>query len=324
MDPLAERAVGVTVQDLAAIYALDSIRGLGPQAFRDLHERGLRATEIIRNPKALRTPGKRAADLRRQLERLPSEGLVEFKTRAARQIGAAHRLGAAILTYSHPAYPRNVYDSNNPVPVLYARGSLGVLGHRETVACVGSRGIREPYVQLHKEFAKVASELGFTVVSGFALGADTIGHRAAWEAGGRTIAVMPCGLDRPFPPENRPLWEALLQFPLAVFVSEYAFGTRASRLTLRKRNKLIVAFARGVLISQSSSIGGAMNAFRFALEQRKPVAIFEPDSTDATSGNRQIAEMIAQKDLLGIHRVFRRASDKEAYEGWLRELSSSI
>jgi DNA processing protein len=269
-------------------------------------------------------PGKRAADLRRQLEKLPVNSLADFKARAVRQIKAAHRLGAAILTYSHPAYPRNVYESNYPVPALYARGKLEVLGYRQAVACVGSRQIREPYAQLHEEFAKAACTLDFTVVSGFALGADSIGHRAAWEARGRTIAVMPCGLDRPFPPENRPLWEELLHSPLAVFVSEFAFGIRASSLTLRKRNKLIVAFACGVLLSQSSSSGGAMNAYRFAREQHKPIATFEPDSTEATSGNQQIKEMVAARDLLGSNRVLSRARSAEEYKEWLRALSSSI
>jgi predicted Rossmann fold nucleotide-binding protein DprA/Smf involved in DNA uptake len=78
---------------------------------------------------------------------------------------------------------------------------------------------------------------------------------------------MPGGLDRPFPPENRSLWEDFLSYPGAAFVSEFPFGTRASSLTLRKRNKLIVAFARAVLVSQSSADGGAMNAYRFAAER---------------------------------------------------------
>ena len=83
------------------------------------------------------------------------------------------------------------------------------------------------------------------IVSGFALGADTIGHEEAWKAGGKTICVMPGGLDRPFPPENRRLWDEFLRYPGAAFVSELGFGVRASALTLRKRNKLIVSFARG-------------------------------------------------------------------------------
>src|SRR5205814_2648333 len=138
----------------------------------------------------------------------------------------------------------------------------------------------------------------------------------AWKAGGNTICVMPCGLDRPFPPENRRLWDEFLRYPGAVFVSELGFGARASALTLRKRNKLIVAFARGVLVAQSAKDGGAMNAYRFAVEQKKPVATFAADAAADTSGNRLIADEPWTKTLPG-------DTDPEAYETWLRELSSS-
>ena len=128
------------------------------------------------------------------------------------------------------------------------------------------------------------------MVSGFALGADSVAHRAARDAGGSTVCVMPCGLDRPFPPENRTLWAEFNDYRGAVLLSEFPFGTAAASLTLRKRNKTIVGLALGALIGQSSPKGGAMNAFRFALEQRKPIATFSPDDNEDTGGNRKIAE----------------------------------
>src|SRR5262249_23670114 len=137
--------------------------------------------------------------------------------------------------------------------------------------------------------ARMAVGEGFVVASGFAVGADTVGHQAALESGGRTICVMPCGVDLVFPPENRELWKELLAYPAAAFVSELPFGRKTAALALRKRNKLIVAFARGVFLSQSSKTGGAMNAYRFANEQRKPVATLQSDGSDDTSGNALIA-----------------------------------
>jgi predicted Rossmann fold nucleotide-binding protein DprA/Smf involved in DNA uptake len=129
---------------------------------------------------------------------------------------------------------------------------------------------------------------------------------------------MPGGLDRPFPPENRPLWDELLLYPGAAFVSELGFGVRASALTLRKRNKLIVAFAKGVLVAQSAKDGGAMNAFRFAVEQKKAVATFAADDSGETSGNRAIAAETWTKTF-PVDRP-----DPEAYAEWLRQLSSSM
>jgi DNA processing protein len=163
----------------------------------------------------------------------------------------------------------------------------------------------------------------FTVVSGFALGADTIGHKAALEAKGTTIAVMPCGLDLSFPPENRSLWNELLAYDRAVFVSEFPFGRRAASLTLRKRNRLIVAFARGVLVSQSARDGGAMNAYRFALEQKKPVATFVSDEQSDTTGNALIGRADSARPLFMRDVVFPLTPEPSAYERWLRTLSSS-
>ena len=66
---------------------------------------------------------------------------------------------------------------------------------------------------------------------------------------------MPCGVDLVFPPENRLLWRELLNYENAVFVSEFPLGTKAAALTLRKRNKLIVAFARGVSSARPPGVG---------------------------------------------------------------------
>jgi predicted Rossmann fold nucleotide-binding protein DprA/Smf involved in DNA uptake len=124
---------------------------------------------------------------------------------------------------------------------------------------------------------------------------------------------------------------------MAVAVSEFPFGTLASKLTLRKRNKLIVAFARGVLLSQTSSDGGAMNAYRFASEQHKPIATFAGDGTNRTSGNEQIARGEESKPKRGTARqqqleqadanratVFRTTSpDPRAWDEWLQQSFST-
>ena len=179
----------------------------------------------------------------------------------------------------------------------------------------GTRGSRTPPPRGRS--AGVAARDGVLVVSGFALGADSIGHTASLEAGGATVCVMPCGLDNVFPPESRELWEQLLHHPKAVFVSEFGFGQRASSLLLRKRNKLIVAFVQGVLVAQSAVDGGAMNAYRFGREQRKPVATFRNDGSKETTGNATI-ENDARTGRFGLEVRCRELE----YEAWLQTLSS--
>lgn len=287
--PAVEEAVGVTLAALTHIFVLDALKGFGPQKFKALHDHGVEPEAAVRTPQLLPVSGATGEQLKRALGAVTPEERTLARERAARQLAVAHEHSAVILTYGHPSYPATVLASNNPIPVLYVRGTSAAVTSPTTVACVGSRGIRAPYDQLQAAFAGLATKEGFVVVSGFALGADSVAHRAAIESGGSTVCVMPCGLDRPFPPENRELFEQFLECGRAAFVSEFPFGTGASGMTLRKRNKLIVAAAKGVLIGQSSADGGAMNAFRFAIEQRKPVATFESDGTAETSGNAVIA-----------------------------------
>lgn len=332
--PEVERAVGISVDELAALYLLDSLKGFGPQKFRELWEAQLRPTQVLANPALAMTKGRRWDQFRNAIARISDDVRIKCHARAVSQVDSAHRLGAHILTYDSPHYPRLLRESNNPVAPLYVRAgatkgpslparAAQILQGESAVACVGSRGIRPPYSDLHATFARVAAKAGYTVVSGFALGADTIGHKEALGVGGATVAVMPCGLDRPFPPENRGLWDELLSYDGAVFVSEFPFGTRAASLTLRKRNRLIVAFARAVLVSQSAVDGGAMNAYRFALEQKKPVATFAADKGTDTTGNALISAKIDDRLIIQEGRTFPLSADKAEYERWLRTLSSS-
>ena len=323
-----EAELGVSIEELAALFLLDTIRGFGPQKFKELYEAGVSPQHLLNEPDLLPTVGRRGLAFRSAIADLDGEAVRLARARAVRQLLRAYENGARVLTYRDRLYPPSVYKSNNPVPVLYVRGRPELLGEARAVACVGSRETSPPYSERHGEFAGRAAKRGFEVVSGFAMGADTIGHLAAIDAGGTTVLVMPCGLDRPFPPENRRLWDQLLAHPGAAMVSEFPFGTAAAGLTLRKRNKLIVAFAKGVLLSQSSAKGGAMNAYRFALEQHKPVATFAPDGLARSSGNQVIAESDGQVALEatrnGPATVFAAdGPDLPAWDAWLQRLSSS-
>lgn len=310
----------LTVDELAILYLLDGVKGFGPKKFKSIWDSGLEPVAVYRDPTILPTQGQVGEKLRDALRDTPAKSLDICKGRAERQIEMARKFRATILSYKHPYYPRNLLNSAHPVPILYARGNLSVLANRLAVACVGSRKIRAPYDSLHEGFCASAISRKFAITSGFALGADSIGHRASLMLGGDTTCVMPGGLDRPFPPENRELWNALIESNRAAFVSEFAFNTSASALTLRKRNKTIVALSLGVMLSQSSFKGGAMNAFRFGIEQKKPIATFISDGNEDTTGNLEIA-----KETKVPVQVFpTESSNTGGYESWLDQLSSLI
>jgi DNA processing protein len=329
--PELERQVGITRDDLASLLLLEGLRGFGPQKFKELHDAGLRPVDVLLEPSRLPTTGKRGDAFRKALHAIDAADRNVAQARAVRQLVRADQHHARIVTYADRRYPPNVLESNNPIPVLYVRGDMDLLAYDRVVACVGSRETAPPYSDRHYEFATYATRHGFSIASGFALGADTIGHRAAFDHHGATVLVMPCGLDRPFPPENRRFFEELTHYARAVAVSEFSFGTAASALTLRKRNKLIVAFAKGVMLSQTSAKGGAMNAYRFALEQHKPVATFAPNGEPRTSGNELIARGGAERARAPARRrpqapaaVFEaNKPDPPAWDAWLQRLSSS-
>ena len=308
-----------SVDKLAALYALEGVSGFGPVKFREMHMAGVEAQAALERPELLPFPGRIGDKLRAAVRDLTFTERAAARDRAAKQVERAEACSGAILVHGDVAYPKRVYASNNPVAVLYVRGDAKVWTDRGSVAVVGSRKTREPYASAAQRFATAAVRTGLIVVSGFALGADSIGHRAARDSQGYTVCVMPCGVDNVFPPENRELWEELLACPRAAFVSEFGFGQRASALHLRKRNKLIVAFAQGVLVAQSGLSGGAMNAYRFGREQKKPVATFESDGPADTDGNSAIAE-----DPRVGGTVFQVSASEACYEKWLSALSSSI
>ena len=302
---------------LGALYALDRVAGFGPAKFRALHEAGVDPRAALEHPDHLPFGGRTGDKLREAIRTLSATDIAAARSRAIDQLERARECSASILVHGDAEYPKRVYESNNPVPVLYVRGDPAIWAASGSIAVVGSRGTLGSYATGARRFAATAVARAMVVVSGFAAGADTIGHMTAWQAGGRTICVMPCGLDRVFPPENRILWEELLNYAGAVFVSQFGFGQRASSLMLRKRNKLIVAFAQGVLVAQSAVDGGAMNAYRFGREQKKPVATFRADGSHYTTGNAVIAETRLPRDV-----TFELTADGAKYATWLDALSS--
>lgn len=308
-----------TADKLGALCALDRVSGFGPVKFREMHDAGVDPREAIERPESLPFGGRAGDKLRAAIRALSPADVAAGRSRAEEQLKRAENCSAAILVHGDAEFPERVYASNNPVPILYVRGDPAVWATGGSVAVVGSRNTRDPYASGARKFATAATRKGLAIVSGFAVGADSIGHIAARDADGSTVCVMPCGLDKVFPPENRSLWEELLAYPGAVFVSEFGFGQRASSLQLRKRNKLIVAFAQGVLVAQSAVDGGAMNAYRFALEQKKPVATFSPDGSKDTTGNAVIGE-----DSRTGGCIFESIVGESQYETWLDGLSSWI
>jgi len=103
LTPADELRVGATVDELAAIYLLDSIKGFGPQKFKELHQHRMAPADLLANPATMPLlRGKRAEELRDAIEKLPRDAIAEMKTRARKQIRSAADVGAKIWSYLGP------------------------------------------------------------------------------------------------------------------------------------------------------------------------------------------------------------------------------
>ena len=137
------------------------------------------------------------------------------------------------------------------------------------MAIVGSRRSTIYGRSIAKKLAGDLARHGWCIVSGLARGIDTAAHEGALDVGGKTIAVMGCGLDIIYPPENGTLYNTICD--RGAIVSEFPFGRRADRQTFPMRNRVVAGICRGIIVIESDVHGGAMITARFAGEQGRQV-----------------------------------------------------
>src|SRR2546425_755979 len=174
----------------------------------------------------------------------------------------------------YPELLRAIYD---PPPVLYCDGSLEP-GDRQAVAIVGSRQATPYGLRITETLAGELSALGFTILSGFARGIDAAAHRAALAAGGRTIAVLGCGLDVDYPPGHASLHAEIAGS--GAVLTEFAHGTPPRATNFPRRNRIISGLALGVVVVEAAEDSGSLITARLALEQGREVFAV-PGSIDA-------------------------------------------
>ena len=165
----------------------------------------------------------------------------------------------------YPELLRAIYD---PPAVLYCDGSVEP-GDRQAVAIVGSRQATPYGLRITETLAGELSALGFTILSGFARGIDAAAHRAALAAGGRTIAVLGCGLDVDYPPGHASLHAEIAGS--GAVLTEFAPGTPPRATNFPRRNRIISGLALGVVVVEAAEDSGSLITARLALEQGREV-----------------------------------------------------
>lgn len=175
--------------------------------------------------------------------------------------------GARVLTIRDDGYPKALRHIPDAPIVLYARGSL-VPGDR-ALAVVGSRKASAEGMNLAGKIAETLSLAGITIVSGLARGIDTAAHTRALAGPSGTVAVLGCGIDVCYPPENKKLFERIGKEGLVV--TEYAPGEEPLPYHFPERNRIIAGLARGVLVVEATARSGSLITARLALEYGREV-----------------------------------------------------
>lgn len=252
---------------------------------------------------------------RRSIESLLNARRELHPEQELQQVQAA---GVTVLTWEDESYPAALRTIDAAPPVLFVRGQI-TAQDEWAVALVGTRHASTYGREVTQVLASELARHGVTIVSGLALGVDTVAHRAALEAGGRTLAVLGSGLDQLYPPQNRGLAATIAE--QGAVISDYALGTRPDANNFPPRNRIISGLSRGVVIVEAGERSGALITARFAAEQGRevfavPGSILHPGSAGCNALIQQgatpvlsVDDLLEQLNLLHLQeRIDARAS----------------
>jgi DNA processing protein len=193
------------------------------------------------------------------------------------------------IPFRSPEYPPQLYDLASPPTRLWAIGDLATLCE-PVVAIVGTRRATSYGLRITRALASAFARAGACVVSGMALGIDGAAHRGALDGGGRTVAVLGSGVDRPYPRANLAIYREIAEKGL--LLSEMEPGAHPHRGSFPNRNRIIAGLARLTIIVEAPFKSGAIHTVRYALELNREVAVVlgPIDSPQSAGSNLLIRE----------------------------------
>ena len=192
-------------------------------------------------------------------------GLLE---EAAALMEEAEKKDRGILVWGDAGYPARLAEIPDPPPVLWVKGNLEE-GDKFAVSLVGSREASPAGLAAARSLARDGAARGLTIVSGLARGIDTEAHLGALEAGGRTLAVLGCGLDWIYPKENAPLYERIPR--AGALISEFTPDTPPRPVNFPRRNRVLAGLSLAVVVVEAGQRSGALITARLGLEFNREV-----------------------------------------------------
>ena len=257
-----EKGAPVSDQNCAPWLALGRIKGVGGVNFKKITTRFADPTAIFRaSPAELGEIEGLHHDLIDNITNFAEWAEIDDEIKRARAAGIE------MIPFSAAAYPSRLRAIADPPPLLYVKGEIG--NDDRAVAIVGSRSASDYGRRIARDLARGLVSFGFTVISGMARGIDGMAHESAIRAGGRTVAVLGCGVDRAYPPEHEMLYRRISES--GAVISELPLGARPIAFNFPARNRLISGLSLGVVVVEATEKSGSLITASLAAEQGREV-----------------------------------------------------
>ncbi len=294
----------MNLQAQKGLLLLSRIPGVGVTRLRALLARFPSIDNILNAPvsELARTPNIGTSTAESISKFLHSPDRLKAEADIERQFEHLETLNASLITILDDGYPTRLKEIYDAPIYLFVRGSLTSQDVR-SLAVIGTRYPTDYGKNVTKKFATAFAQNGFTVISGLAIGVDSVAHRAALDAGGRTVAVLGNGVDTIYTDPKGSLYPRILEH--GAIISEEWLGTAPIAENFPKRNRIISGLSLGVLIVESDHKGGAMITAKYAIEQNRdifaiPGSIFSPKSngTNALIRDSQAKLALSPDDII--------------------------
>jgi DNA processing protein len=216
----------------------------------------------------------------------------KFEDEAKKELDRIEKSKTDVLTIADTEYPSSLKAIFDPPPVLYVKGKI----IKNDAIAVGVVGSRSPTVYgklITEKISKGLAEMGITVVSGMARGIDSIAHKSAINCGGRTIAVLGCGLNVVYPPENFNLMDEIANN--GAVISEFPISAKPDKMNFPQRNRVISGLSLGVVVVEAAEKSGSLITARHAVEQGREVfAVPGSVNSPKSQGTNRLIKMGAK------------------------------
>lgn len=204
--------------------------------------------------------------------KLTNNQFCEFESNIERakiiyDLSVSHNIN--VISMFDKEFPSSLYETKDPCVLLYYIGDIKLLSSK-CITVIGTRNPSESFVEKGRVAVRKLVKENYTIVSGLALGSDKVAHEECLLSGGKTIAVMPCSLDKIIPSRNTDLAETIVRNS-GLLISEYQYKTPYDKYAYAKRDRIQAYLSDNILVIESTDEGGTMIAVEDGIHENKNV-----------------------------------------------------